>query len=303
MDFAEGILTDLAEADAFDQWRRVQSMPGERAQLPCPAEPGDVRRLALLRAEILNVGMGASVIASLANAAESMVFQELSVANVFALVPGQSTTFESDIFELSGKAHFFEIAQHVQGFLARLSLARSLSKAFAERSGGSARESFCPLAVIADSWRRVCRAAIAAHSAIAESMHTSGHIGTAAVEHSTLELLRSASLGGWPCISREGYLSIPGWAERRVERRISVGLPVGISLGAARFPGIIENATPTGLGLSCSLTVEAGAEIGVQISDGRSLVGIVQWGKSGKLGVRLTEPLSPDDLLLTGGLE
>jgi hypothetical protein len=303
MNFGEGILADLAEADAFDQWRRVQPRPGERSQLPCPAEPGDVRRLALLRAEILNVGMGASVIASLANAAESLAFQELSVANVFTLVPGQSATFESDIFELSGKAHFFEIVQHVQGFLARLSLARSLSKAFAENTGSSAQESFCPLAVIADCWRRVCRAAIAAHSAIAESMHTSGHIGTAAVELSTLELLRSASLGGWPCISREGYLSIPGWAERRVERRISVGLPVGISLGAARFPGIIENVTPTGLGLSCSMTVEAGAEVVVQISDGRSLVGTVQWGKSGKLGVRLTEPLSPDDLLLTGGLE
>jgi hypothetical protein len=300
MDFADGILNELAEVEAFETWRRRKAMPECRIDPPCPLDPGDARKLALLRAEILNVGIGASVIASLANAGESRLFPGLSTANVLALLPGHSTAFEADIYELSGKAQFFAIVQLVQALLARLSLAHSISKAFAGRSGAPAEENFCPVGVTADSWRRVCKAAIEAHTAIAETMTSSGHMCPAAVEASTLELLRSASLGGWPCISREGYLSIPGWAERRVERRVNVGLPAKVTFGPARFPAIIENATPTGLGLTSSLTVKVGAEIGVHLPDGRLVIGIIRWVNSGKLGVRLIEPLSLDDPLLSG---
>jgi hypothetical protein len=300
MDFADGILGELAEVEAFETWRRLKTMPEHRLDPLCALDPSDARKLALLRAEILHVGMGASVIASLANAGESRLFPGLSTANVLALVPGHSTAFEADIYELSGKAQFFAIVQLMQALLARLSLAHSLSKAFAGRSGGPAEESFCPLGVTADSWRRVCKAAIEAHKAIAEIMSNSGHVCPAAVEASTLELLRSASLGGWPCISREGYLSIPGWAERRIERRVNVGWPAKVTFGPARFPAIIENATATGLGLTSSLVVKVGAEIGVQLPDGRFVIGIIRWVNSGKLGVRLMEPLSPDDPLLSG---
>jgi hypothetical protein len=133
-------------------------------------------------------------------------------------------------------------------------------------------------------------------------MAAAGHVYPADGEAGTLELVRMASQGGWPCITRTGQVSIPGWAERRDEQRVALNVPVSVTSGPANFPAIVENATVAGLGLASAVGVKEGAELSVHLPDGRTVTGLVRWARSGKLGVRLLKPLQSEDPLLCSGV-
>jgi hypothetical protein len=302
MNYAEDLLSELAQAEAFDQWRRGPlSAARDEIAVPC-LEPSEARKLALFRAEALNVGTVASVVASVANALESGIFPQLASASLGTFVPSYSPFFEADIHELSGNGKLFAIVQLTQGLLAHMLLAQRLSSAFLASADQRHDDRFCPIDVVADSWRRVCSASLKVHQAVSDCMAAAGHACPVDIETGTLELLRIASQGGWPCITRTGQVSIPGWAERRVEARMELNVPVSVSSGPARFPAILENATAAGLGLASEVGIREESELQVDLPDGRTLTGVVRWARSGKLGVRLLTRLSAKDPLLSLGV-
>jgi hypothetical protein len=301
MDYAEDLLRELAQAEAFDQWRRGAASLARTEIAQLCLEPSEARKLALFRTEALNVGTVASVVASVANALESRCFPQLAPTSIGLFVPSCSALFEADIQGLSENGQMFTIVQLTQRLLAQMLMAQKLSSAFLASADQGSEDRFCPIDVVADSWRRVCESSLGVHKAIADCMAAAGHICPAEVEAGTLELLRVASQGGWPCITRTGQVSIPGWAERRVEQRVELHVPVSISYGPARFPAIVENATAAGLGLASAVGVKEGADLEIHLPDGRTVTGVVRWARSGKIGVRLQRPLQADDPLLCLG--
>jgi hypothetical protein len=301
MNYAIDILSELAEAEAFEKWRKQEALPSHLQETLPILEPQLARKLALLRAEVLNVGVVASVVASIANAIESGTIPQLSATNLVAFTPAFSSPFEAEIHDLSGCAQLFTVVQVTQVLLAHMYLGKKLASAFLASTQENDSEVFCPIDIVADSWRRICRTSLKLHQEIAECMARSGHVCPAEFEANSLELLRAASLGGWPCISECGQVSIPGWAERRVEPRITLQLVAAVVFGPARVPAIIENATSRGLGLAVAVGLPVGAQIEVHLPNQRMLPGIVRWTKSGKVGVRLITPLSWNDPLFTFG--
>ena len=298
MIYAEDLLTDLAQAEAFDQWRRG-SVSAARTEIPkLRLEPSELHELALLRTETLNIGIVTSVVASVANALESGTFPQLSSASIGTFVPNQSSFFEVVIHRLSANTQLSAIAQLTQSLMTHMLLAQGLSSAFLASADQGRADRFCPIDVVADCWRRVCSASLKVHQSVTDCMAEAGHICPFEVDAGTLELLRIASHGGWPCITCAGQISIPGWAERRAEARVELNVPVSVSSGPASFPAILENATAAGLGLAAAVGVREGSELQVHMPDGRTLTGVVRWVRSGKVGVRLLTPMSAADPLL-----
>ena len=159
------------------------------------------------------------------------------------------------------------------------------------------REDICDVEIIADAWRRVCTASEALHEDIATMMACAGQLCDQTAEAGPLRLLKLASLGGWPCLDRTGHITIPGVAERRAEARHIVDRPVEVSTDSGSFAAVLSNATAIGLGLEAAVALQAGTEVTVWISEECGLVGVVRWCKGGRIGVRLLEPLLPDDPL------
>ncbi len=298
MNYAEDLLTELAQAEAFDQWRRGSASAARTEISMTCLEPSEVRELALLRAETLNIGIVASVVASVANALESGTFPQLASTSIGTFVPNQSSLFEAVIHGLSANTQLSAIVQLTQSLMTHMLLAQRLSSAFLASADKNRDEKFCPIDIVADSWRRVCSASLKVHQSVTDCMAEAGHECPVEVDAGTLELLRIASHGGWPCITCTGQISIPGWAERRVEARVELHVPVSVSSGPASFPAILENATAAGLGLAAAVGVREGSELQVHLPDGRTLTGVVRWVRSGKLGVRLLTPMSAADPLL-----
>jgi hypothetical protein len=298
MTFAESILSELAEADAVEKWRAIQDGTLIPAQATRQLTSTNARMLALLRTELLHVGTVTCVVSSIMNAIEGKIFEQIKTEHARSFTPGFSSSFIEHIDKLNEQTQFFELGQTVQILMSHLSMAKNLMKAYVAASDCEGSELVLSCEVVADSWRRVCRATLRVHEILTEDMRQGGYTCPEAVEADTLNLLRSSERGGWPCITRKGQISIPGWAERRVEPRTELNVRIQISKGPARFPATIKNATTIGFGIDSAIGVANREVIVIHLDDGRDLLAMVCWGKDGMFGVRLYEPLESDDWLL-----
>ena len=293
MTFAEGILSELAEADAFARWRNAAASIDLQAELAGT----DLRMLALVRAENLQVAPVTSVVTSLVNAIESGLFPQIPVASIKLFVPIYSPAFIAAVEKLSQHPDLLRTSQLWQALSGALSLAQRLTATVGLQANTLEREDICDVEIIADAWRRVCTASEALHEDIATMMACAGQLCDQTAEAGPLRLLKLASLGGWPCLDRTGHITIPGVAERRAEARHIVDRPVEVSTDSGSFAAVLSNATAIGLGLEAAVALQAGTEVTVWISEECGLVGVVRWCKGGRIGVRLLEPLLPDDPL------
>jgi hypothetical protein len=256
------------------------------------------RRLALVRAELLQVGIVASLIASLTNALSRGAHPHINPQTLSPFVPAFSPSFATGIQELSAAPQFFPVQQAWQALSAHLAMAQRLTQTYLAAGSRGRADDLCPVAILADAWSRVCGLIADTHGRIAAIMSQAGHAADMAGESRTLALLQAAARGGWPCLTRDGELTIPGWAERRVGERIRVRLPASIAIANREFAASLFDVSSTGLGLESALEIEPGTPIAVRLPDGRKLFGLVQWHRSGRTGVKLSHRLTDTDPLL-----
>ena len=62
---------------------------------------------------------------------------------------------------------------------------------------------------------------------------------------------------------------------------------------------LIRDVSAGGVGLRGAIGVFAGDKVALQLLDGRRLEAVVRWWLAGCCGLAFTEPLGPDDKLLT----
>ena len=108
-------------------------------------------------------------------------------------------------------------------------------------------------------------------------------------------LVKTARYGGTPCVRSDGHVLIPGWLDRRRDRRVPVGISVMIECTRGRVRSVLNDLSITGLGLTSCPSVAIGSELSVEMPNGRILTGLVAWSTGSNVGISFREPLAEAD--------
>lgn len=294
--YEQNLLDALAEADVVHRWRQP-----ERPSNDLMIDDTSAHALELVKSELIQVGVIVSIVTSLANALESGIFPHIKPQSLSSFAPTYSATFLATVDDCALNPHYTDVAQVWQLLRAHLALARSLYQNFIAGFAQPDESAICPIEIVADSWRRSCAATLQLHALLTAKMPVDRYrcLG----EEQTLLLLQSSARGGWPCLARDGRISIPNWAERRSEERRTINIKATATAGSTKISVILENATTLGLGFLCSTSFKPLTELTIELPDGRAVAAYVRWARSGKVGVRLMEPLTMDDPLLAPNLD
>ena len=112
-------------------------------------------------------------------------------------------------------------------------------------------------------------------------------------------LLKSATSGGTPCVRADGLVFVPGWLDRRRERRVPLGISVWIDSARGRQRVLLNDLSVSGLGLAQCQSLELDSAVSAELPNGRILEGAVIWSYGGNIGLRFFEPLNESDRLFS----
>ncbi len=292
MTFEDGLLQDLAQAAAFGRWQGGDTT----SAAPRRMAPDNLRQLALMRSELLQVGAVASIVASAANRKFRIPASASALDEFETFRPAFAGAGVARAEHLAALAEFFTLAQLWQLLTAQLSFAVALTSGVLR--SGTARQDLDADEIVADAWQRVLKAMLSLHTHIAAVMADEGLVCDRDVEGPALGLLQAASLGEWPCFDATGRLSVAGWAERRVAVRRAVTMPIAIELAGRRHPALLRDVSGGGLGAELDVLIPERSNVVIHCGGGRSLTGQVGWAKGRRIGIALAVRLSDDDPLL-----
>ena len=111
-------------------------------------------------------------------------------------------------------------------------------------------------------------------------------------------LLAAVRDGDSPCVSTDGHIVCPSWADRRGSQRKTLGMPAWHCAGERKRRVTLADISQTGFGLSDCSGITAGDHVAVEMTSGRVLSGVVMWARADRAGVRLRQPLTRNDILL-----
>lgn len=112
------------------------------------------------------------------------------------------------------------------------------------------------------------------------------------------DAIKAIGSGGAPFVRSDSTVFIPGWLDPRRDVRRPCGWRVLIHHQNSRIPGVLENVSRTGMGLSAHGPMTAGQPVGVVLPDGRILEGSVVWVDGLQCGVAFPQPLEDLDPLI-----
>lgn len=105
-------------------------------------------------------------------------------------------------------------------------------------------------------------------------------------------LLAAAALGHWPCVDGKGAIILPGWIERRSERRHNVRIDCRIIESSREWMAQTANISLTGVGLVEAPPLLPGTRAILAIGAMTEMSGVVVWGHGDRIGFRFDRPLS-----------
>lgn len=281
----QSVVTDIAELEEFEQWRKLRYATHE-------AGASDRRMIAIARTEMLHVSVLTAVTTGIANALERSVGNRLIISALGVYMPTHTATFLKSIEMVLQSVVDIENGARLQSYLARLDLATRLTRNFEIRAAAESGFEFPDAEAMADAWRRTSGDAVTVIGLLTDSMGGDANPRMSEDAARVLGLLRSATAGNSPGLGPDGHISIPGWAERRRDRRRSVNMPARIVLGK-RVLGIkILDASPTGLGVECTDELPVESQIAILFAGNRRLQGRVVWSNGNRTGIELDQRLA-----------
>lgn len=291
MEEFQSVIAEIADLEAFEQWRSFRRETDE-------ANSANVRLVTSVRTEMLNVSVLTAVTSGIANAMEQPSGIRVQAQLLAVYAPSHTSFFHQSVEPLLQSILPVEDGARLQSYLARLDLASRLTATFSAQ-GPFASKSPDP-ELLADAWRRTAADAVTVIEIMTDVLGRA--VAQSRQDESTRarvqSLLRMAAAGNSPCLDTSGRISIPGWAERRHERRRSIDLPARATFGSHVQEVRIRDLSPTGLGLECSVAIPEDAFITLHINGDRCLTGRVVWSSEERAGIELSERLSAQDPLL-----
>lgn len=291
--------------DSFDRFvSDLVAHESDNAPAPAlggiPAITNETRILLQLRDDILRTGLLIAVTSGIANALESGQ-PKISPYLLEVYAPSDSPFVRTLVDALLITAVPLDVSRSIQSFTARLTLAQRMGSAFGSLAPAqTGAPSTVDVEVLADAWRRAAAAAVEAVGALNAALRgvdPSNALVPSAMK-ATLNLLYEAKLGEPVCIDPQGRISIPGWAERRSEKRTTLGLEAAAIVGKLLYRVTIRDASTTGLGLAGAIEGEPGAKALIKLPGNRQLSGRIAWNDGRRSGIELDERLDVTDPLL-----
>ncbi len=254
--------------------------------------------LVMLRNDLTAASILIATSGSIANAIGAFAFPNLSLYDVATYMPRPSSLLIDAPKRMLGRQDdddAFDIAKAIQEFLHRLDIATRLAHSAARKSTKATAKPTVDIAIVLDATIRACQAAREANTILAGIMNRRGE------RHSfpqsrVIPILDLTEHGGWPCIDSFGQVTMPGWAERRHEKRFAVNQSATIDCGDGPAPIMVADASSSGLGLIGNPA--KGCRVNVTLADGRKLSGSIVWTENGRAGMALDHRLSRHDPLM-----
>lgn len=190
----------------------------------------------------------------------------------------------------------------LQDYYTRLAFASVLSDSPALGWSNGQNAEHGELAQLVDLWQRACVLA----NVVTHQLYDIENINDPVRNHkliSTHQLIKDAISGKCPCVRRDGTVYVPGLLDQRRDERHALGWTVWLDAGGTRERATLQDISAGGMGLTVRPGHPIGALIAVQLSNARCLTGVVVWSQKDGIGVRLLQPLSPTDPLLSGAAE
>ena len=180
----------------------------------------------------------------------------------------------------------------VQAYHLRLAFARRLSCAIvAAGPAPSPQQRVSELEKLENAWQHACGKSLIAASALRCWLTDAGVRCAPPGNPHAESLLRAAHAGGRPCVSDDGQISVPGWAESRRSLRHATRFSARVFFQGGQQTVMIDNASETGLGLSGIKASEASAAITVELPGDDLVSGRIMWSHNGRAGVKLDKSL------------
>lgn len=288
-------------ARELKQWMvPVESKGGRQAT----ADTIGADALAAVRAiliEIEEASVYIAITASIASALHKGRAPALTFKHLTGYLPSSPDVYRRHIETALGAALSPHVILSLQAYHARLSYALRLTHAIVD-AGPAPSQTIrtAEFETLEDSWRHVCGTALAAISVTRELLASVRYSRPPVNNEHAEALLRSAKAGGQPCITGEGQMRMPPWAESRLHARKVTRVEAFVLLEDGATPVVIDNASRTGIGLSCISGLPPGMALTIALDTGTRLQGKVMWARGERAGVRLDVMLPADHPLLGG---
>lgn len=194
---------------------------------------------------------------------------------------------------LTGSNVALPMLNRIRDLTTRLGLARKLTSV--RCSSIIAGKPTNPLALeeLAGLWGMICESTLELLQELqslvplGESPAWPGSVGL-----SSEKLLAAAALGASPCVNDQGAIEIPGWVERRLERRYRIRLDCELSQRGKVWRLHTHNISRAGVGLSGAPAIDVGPRATLAIASMPELPGAIVWRSADSLGFRFDVPLA-----------
>lgn len=110
----------------------------------------------------------------------------------------------------------------------------------------------------------------------------------------------TAARSGQSPFQKDGVVSLPEWAERRVGKRTIVNMPAELTDSGQTRAVLVTNASPGGLGLEYVQGLREGELVSITLENGRRFIGRVRWCDGTRAGLAFRKSLRPNDPLISG---
>lgn len=283
--------------DSFlrDEGRVSFGTRGDPAPLmPSAAEPKpDVRALVAILSEVETIGTFVACAASIVN--HAFRFPHRSI-RLMAVLPNWLPP-ERGLRGGEGPWAKEHVPLPVLGRLCdlatRLGVARELTLQHCANVASSALVNPVAIDELAGLWGIACENALELLQEIQAELPLDQPAwgSTGAAGASAERLLAAAALGASPCVNINGAVEIPGWIERRSERRHRLRLDCELWHGGRVTRLRTINISRQGAGLVGSPVIEAGARASLVIGRLAEIPGTIVWRTAQNLGFRFDIPL------------
>ncbi len=274
----------------------TKGVPATEPALILPPEaPG--RHLGRLLHRLETTGTFIACAASVINHAYRFPHKSLRLLQDLRVWLPPTMSAPGDNARTSDQAVPLEILNRLHSLTLRLDVARDLT--LRQCAAAEASAPLDPVAVeeLAGFWGIICEGTME----LLQDMRSSPLLeqpsrDLSSIAPSAERLLAAAALGASPCVSVHGAIQIPGWIERRSERRHRLRLPCELRIPGRVWQLRTVDISRHGAGIAGSPALDAGCRATLVIAGTSEIGGVLVWRTADRLGFRFDQPLSIADL-------
>lgn len=267
---------------------------------PAAVQTEDLRQFGALIPSLLDELLNSALLAATTASIANWIIEQGDLGARKSLVvylPPNPTLYHEAALRLCMVETTAEAASILREYYDRLSFLRHLARDFSD-SLSEGRFGPSSASVLAQSWRELCGMARTAVATLVALLGEDAHARIAAKEAKIAEILTAAENGSHPCVSPDGSVVVPFWAERRHLARSRVSLQAYFLVANGLQRAAVVDATETGLGVVGLTGIDVGMKIALIVRPGQTIAASVRWVEGNRCGLSLATPLPVGSPLL-----